>query len=369
MTDALNDYGVGRGKLYFDRFLPGTMTGTGERYFGNTPTFAPNVALTSLDHFSSDEGVKELDKSIDLQVDNTYNFSSDNLQLDNIALWFLAQKSVLSIDAATSLTMEVSATYGAFYQLGTTDDTPEGSGFVSNVVATDTVGTKATGTVTVSSQPSDADTLTINGHAITFKTSGAAGAEVNIGGTTSITAASLRALVNANQELYGVSAGGTTTGVALTALVSGTAGNSITLAKSGTNPSVSGATLSGGAAGASITLDGNFEIDLESGRVQILANAPDVDEGELITFTYDIAAQSKTRVVSGGSSVFGALRYIADNATGDNKDHYLPYCKLSPTGDLALKGDEWMTASFTVKALKKTPTTQRVIITPGASQS
>lgn len=366
--DALNDYAVGRGKTYFDRFLPGTRTSTGERYLGNTPTFDQASAVTTLDHYSSDQGVKEKDKSVDLQVDNTITFSCDNIQFDNVALWFLGGKSTVIVGASTGNTFDVSATYGTFYQLGATDDMPEGLGAVDNVTAALTTGTRATGSISVASQPSADDTVSVNGHAITFKTSGATGAQVNIGGTTTITATSLRALINADQALYGVSAGGSTTTVALTALVAGTAGNSIALAKSGTNPTLSGATLTGGAAGTSIDL-ANFDINLESGRVQIIPDAPGIDEGDLITFTYDVLAQSKVRVVSGGTAIYGALRYVADNATGDNKDHYLPYCKLSPTGNFPVKGETWTVVSFTAEALKKTPTTPRVIITQGAAQS
>ena len=51
---ADNNYVLGRGKLYFDRFPDGTKTPTGERYFGNTPSFSMSLDSETLDHYNSD---------------------------------------------------------------------------------------------------------------------------------------------------------------------------------------------------------------------------------------------------------------------------------------------------------------------------
>lgn len=124
----------------------------------------------------------------------------------------------------------------------------------------------ASGTVTLSSTgPANADTVTINGVAITFVTSGATGAQVNIGPDLTTTAASLAALINGVPDtvdqntslpVYGTEAlaGTGVNAVAAAGVVTvyanapGTAGNAITLAKSGTNIAISAATLAGGAA-------------------------------------------------------------------------------------------------------------------------
>lgn len=365
--DDLNDYVVGRGKVYFDKFLPGTKTGTGERYLGNTPTFSMASTVTSLDHFSSDYGVKEKDKSINLQVENTVTLSCDNLQFDNFALWYLGDKLTEDVAAATGLMQTVSATPGAFYQLGTTDDRPEGVGFVENVTASTAAGVAATGSATFTAAGTAADTITINTHAITLVASGPTGAQILIGGSAAATAGALNTYINANTVSLGVNSTISGAVVTIIANVPGTAGNSIGLTKSSTAITVSGSTLSGGAATTSIDLD-NFDINLETGRVQILDDAPDIDVGDLITFTYDTTAISdRVRVVAAGDAIYGALRYVADNATGDNKDQYIPYCKIAPDGALALKGDAWIEMSFTMEALKKSPTTPRVIVTEGSN--
>lgn len=107
-------------------------------------------------------------------------------------------------------------------------------------------GDFATGTITVSSNPSDADTLTLNGVVLTFKTTltGAAH-EILIGSTTALTAANIAAMINATPAAYLMDASVATNVVTVEATAIGTAGNSVTMAKSGTNPTLSGATLAG----------------------------------------------------------------------------------------------------------------------------
>lgn len=106
---------------------------------------------------------------------------------------------------------------------------------------------EATGTITFSSAvPSAADSVTINGTAITFRASGATGYDVNIPGSLALTATAVRDMVNAHEDVFGVSATASGGVVTLTSVEPGENGNAATLAKSGTNIAVSAATLSGG---------------------------------------------------------------------------------------------------------------------------
>jgi hypothetical protein len=58
---------LGRGRLYVERFADGTKIGDGiERYMGNTPQFALSRSDENLEHFSSDEGLKQKDISVTL---------------------------------------------------------------------------------------------------------------------------------------------------------------------------------------------------------------------------------------------------------------------------------------------------------------
>jgi len=95
-----------------------------------------------------------------------------------------------------------------------------------------------------------ADTVTINGQAITLVASGATGFQVNIGASATLTAQAVKALINANPDTFQVFAVGDGTALTLYALVPGVAGNSIAVAESGTNTNFTGGVtaLAGGSA-------------------------------------------------------------------------------------------------------------------------
>lgn len=130
-------------------------------------------------------------------------------------------------------------------------------------------GVQASGTITLSGIPSDGDTFTINGTVYTFKTSLTPTAgQVLIGSSTAIAAANLFKAMTGG-DVAGTNYASGTTAIASTVYPSvpssanvititykttGTAGNSFTLAKSGTNLAVSGATLSGGSAGTAVSI-------------------------------------------------------------------------------------------------------------------
>lgn len=105
--------------------------------------------------------------------------------------------------------------------------------------------------------------------------------------------------------------------------------------------------IPGGAGGA------NYDVDLELGRIFIKEDAPDVADGDDIIVTYDVAAHSRTVIISKGETIRGALRYIADNTAGVNRDDYWPLIDLSPDGDYEFKADSWSEMSFTGEVLKK----------------
>jgi hypothetical protein len=114
---------LGRGKLYFTPYAPGTFTGGTKGYFGNTPTLTMTQQVTKLDHYSSEGGLKIKDRSIILQTDVMLAFETDNIDVGNILLWFggdTANESTLPPDAPTNLgTLSVIGTasmvYGAMF--------------------------------------------------------------------------------------------------------------------------------------------------------------------------------------------------------------------------------------------------------------
>lgn len=250
ITADLNgkNYTLGRGKLFFDRYPDGVnivaaTQGEGERYFGNTPSFATSSSSENLDHFDSDAGVRTKDDSVQLSFDRTGSITCDNISSENIALQFLGNASVVTQAAVTGATTSRAVKKGRFYQLGATTALPAGVRNVSNVTA-------------------------------------------KKGATT-------------------------------------------------------------------VAMSGNFEVDEALGRVFVEANAAGVTDDDVIEFTFDIAASTRDQVISGNKSIYGALRFVADNPKGANRDFFFPYVKLTPDGDYNFKGDDWQVMTFALEILKK----------------
>jgi hypothetical protein len=129
---ALQNYTLGRGELYFAPFAPGTTNPLGERYFGNTPEFNISVESETLDHFSADTPIREKDRSAALQVNRSASLMTDDIDPDNVALFFLGSDSVVTQTQTTITAEQVGITNigvekGMFYQLGTSAARPTGA--------------------------------------------------------------------------------------------------------------------------------------------------------------------------------------------------------------------------------------------------
>jgi hypothetical protein len=238
------NYTLGRGKVFFSRFKTGTQIPMGYRYIGNTPEFSLTISSENLDHFSSDEGIKEKDDSVPLSVSRTGKMTTDNINVDNVAMFFFGESTPITQAAVASADyVAENVLVGMSYRLGVTAQNPVGlRGF-------------------------DLDGLTVKK------------------GTT--------------------------------ALVAGT----------------------------------DYEFNAETGFLTILEGG-DVEDGDDVTVNGKILSSTQTRVISGSSPVEGALMYVANNPKGENIDYILPYVKITPDGDYALKGDEWQKIPFNIEALK-----------------
>lgn len=254
------NYTLGRGRVFFDRFPTNAVVtaltrGDGERYLGNTPEFSTTSESEDLEHFSSEGGVRVKDDSVQLTLNRSAAFTCDNIDSENIALYFLGEASVVTQAAATGVVETFTAAKrGRFYQLGSTEARPAGVRNVKNVVV-----------------------------------------KKGAGFTTTVTAT------------------------------------------------------------------GNYEVDEARGRIYIEADAADID-GVDIQVTYDVDASTRDQVVSKTQSIYGSLRFVADNPKGENRDYFFPYVKLAPDGDYNLKGDEWQQMGFTVEVLKKAANVDAVYI-------
>jgi hypothetical protein len=97
----------------------------------------------------------------------------------------------------------------------------------------------------------------------------------------------------------------------------------------------------------------DFELNPDTGTLHFLSGGPAaLADGDDIEITYDVRASTRSRVISGTTPVEGAMRYVAHNPKGADFDYLMPYVKITPNGDYALKGDEWQQIPFTIEALK-----------------
>lgn len=118
---------LGRGKLYFDQFAPGTENTTGERYLGNTPAFGLNVETQELEHYSAEEGLRIKDQSITLQVNYSGSFTTDDISLENVAMFFFGSQSTVSQAAQSGQSATMTVLQDRYYQLGVNPARPMGA--------------------------------------------------------------------------------------------------------------------------------------------------------------------------------------------------------------------------------------------------
>lgn len=120
----------------------------------------------------------------------------------------------------------------------------------------------ATGSATFAGQPTASDTITIGGSAVTFVSAITTGLQILIGASLPATLANAVAFLAASADTNLVKFTYSTdnlTKLNFTAVTAGTAGNSLTLAKTATAITLSGATLSGGVASSTgLTLANKF---------------------------------------------------------------------------------------------------------------
>jgi hypothetical protein len=133
-------------------------------------------------------------------------------------------------------------------------------------------------------------------------------------------------------------------------------GHSYKLGQSPTNPAgYFGISLTGftASAGATPLVEGvDYVMDYDAGLFTLLEASTIAVNGAEVTVTYEVAASSRGRVISGSEPVEGAMLYLTKNPKGADCTFYMPYVKITPNGDYALKGDEWQQIPLSLEILK-----------------
>ncbi len=102
------------------------------------------------------------------------------------------------------------------------------------------------------------------------------------------------------------------------------------------------------------TLTTDYILDADLGRIYIVPSGG--CDGEILTSDYATTAVSWSQITSDDlGPKRGALRYIADNTAGANRDLFVPVCVMEPNGSVQFKSrSEAQTLGFNVKVEKPT---------------
>jgi hypothetical protein len=105
-------------------------------------------------------------------------------------------------------------------------------------------------------------------------------------------------------------------------------------------------------AGVPITQPNNIALDATKGRFTVLANAPDLPNGTVITVEYKTSGYTRSAFAP-LKELRGELRYIPYNMTGRNTDIFFPLISIEPNGALEMKTSDWQKLQFSLSIMKR----------------
>jgi hypothetical protein len=97
----------------------------------------------------------------------------------------------------------------------------------------------------------------------------------------------------------------------------------------------------------------DYELDAATGRIFIRPTGA-IPENAPLTADYSIPATTYDQVLANSKrETLGALRYVADNSSGENRDVYIPMVYMKAEGDLSLKGEKFITLMLICTFLRR----------------
>jgi len=99
-----------------------------------------------------------------------------------------------------------------------------------------------------------------------------------------------------------------------------------------------------------LVLNTDYTLDAALGRIQLLESSVTLTDLDDLLVDYTPAANTRDRIAtSSAASLTGSIRFVSKNPKGTQRDFYIPKVTLRPSGDFALKGEDWQSASFSVE--------------------
>lgn len=104
--------------------------------------------------------------------------------------------------------------------------------------------------------------------------------------------------------------------------------------------------------GTTVPALNNYEVNLETGRIEVFATAVALADGDIINVEFMAQPASGALITSGSTTITGTLRYVSENARGRQTHYFYPCVNISPDGDVAMKGSTWQELPLVAKARK-----------------
>jgi hypothetical protein len=279
------------GRIYFDLFNAASAK-TGERYLGLTPGFTLSIKSDVVQSFSSEDGIRQLDDETLVTIARTGKLTVRQISMENLGM-FVAGQSATATQTSGAVTGEAASVLpDRFYQLGGTTANPSG---VRNVTLITAAAADPSIWITLTPYALGAICKKISGGTYAYRC------------TTAGTSAS-------GEPTWPTTVGTTVTdGTVVWTCI--------------------------GILAPLITTD--FTVDETLGRVYVVPTAR-VSAIYPVpwVFGYTKSAATREQLLTGGvANVYGALRFVAANAKGVNRDLYGCNVVLAPSGDIVIKED------------------------------
>lgn len=306
-----DNYTLGKGVVYFDKLINGVYFG--ERDMGNTPAFTLSVSMDKLEHFNARSGLKAKDKTVITELTPTVAFQLDEVNVENIALMFMADTTKVVQAADDDKTFNIPSTlanrryYSGFRSIGIwvipITNLQSGPFEVGETIT----GYSSTATAVITRV--DADQLCIK----TIAGGPFEDGEEITGGNSNATAD----VASTDGEVFD------TTDVVV---------------RDGTD--------------TYYTKGVDYSVDSVTGMV-FLINATTIADISDIDIDFGVAAVTYTRITGfAQTSIEGMLHFVPDNPVGNNMELKIWRVDLAPDGDVGMIGDDWQLLNFTGEVLK-----------------
>lgn len=120
-TPNTDDYNLGRGVIYIAALnASGKPDTAGWRDLGNVPEFNVSLESETLEHRSSRRGLQVTDKEVIISQDMNLSFAIDELNHENLALFFSGEKAThtnVAVAGFAKYTMISAVTLGRWYDI------------------------------------------------------------------------------------------------------------------------------------------------------------------------------------------------------------------------------------------------------------